>query len=80
MVLDTYMSYTDGHILPVLEALQKEGRCATIKEISESCGVPFGTVKDRLNVLERQKRIVRRGPGRRWGSLYEVVRNDTTDS
>lgn len=73
MCTDAYMSYSDSHILPVIRQIQAEGVKATVTEISRRSGVPYGTVKGRLVVLEGQKRIKRTGHGRRWGSHFEVL-------
>lgn len=77
---DAFMSYSDDRILPVIRAIEREGVKATLTEISQRSGVPYGTVKDRINALIRQNRIRRTGHGRRWGSHFEVCDDGTSNA
>lgn len=71
-------NYSDQVILPVLVRLSKCGPL-TLTEVSEKTGVPVATVRNSVNRMLEMGYIRRRGHGKRWGYIYECVRDCQTE-
>lgn len=71
------MTYSDQKLLPILLSLH--GRKTNAHEISELSGMPYSTIKRRLDLMKRTGIIRIHGVGRRWGFIVEVINVQTDD-